>query len=50
MPSWMNTVIFLIVVVGSIFLAMRASENNNMTMCWVWLAVTGIAIVIRLAV
>jgi hypothetical protein len=26
-------------------LAMMASENNNMTMCWVWLAVTGIAII-----
>ena len=48
--DWMASVIFVFVLIGLIFLAMRASESNNMTMCWVWLRVTSIAIIARLAV
>ena len=49
MPSWISSVIFPVVVIGLILLAMMASENNNMTMCWFWLAVVGMAIIVQLA-
>lgn len=50
MNHWITSVIFLVVLIGSIFLAAMASENNNMTKCWLWLTVTVIAVVVRLAV
>ena len=50
MNHWIASVIFLAVMIGSIFLAAMASENNNMTRCWLWLGVTGIAVIVRLVV
>jgi hypothetical protein len=50
MNHGITSVIFLAVMIGSIFLAAMASENNNMTKCWLWLSVTAIAIIVRLAV
>jgi hypothetical protein len=50
MPAWITSVAFFVVMIGSIFLAAMASENNNMPMCYLWLGVTLIAVAVRLAV
>jgi hypothetical protein len=50
MPVWITSIIFFIVMIGSIFLAAMASENNNMPMCYLWLDVTLAAVAVRLAV
>ncbi len=50
MNQWITSIIFLAVMIGSIFMAAMASENNNMTRCWLWLTVTAITIIVRLAV
>jgi hypothetical protein len=42
--------IFPIMVLGTIFLALIASERGNMTLCWFLVAMVGMEIVARLVI
>jgi hypothetical protein len=48
--SWITGGIFPVMVLGSIFLALTASEQGNMRVCCVWLAVMGLMVTVRLAI
>ena len=48
--SWITGAIFPVVMIGTICLALIASERDNMSMFWFWLAVTGLEITARLVI
>lgn len=48
--SWIMGAIFPVVMIGTIFLALIASERGNMILCWFLVAMVGIEIVARLVI
>ena len=48
--SWITGAIFPVAIIGTIFLALIASERGNMILCWFLVAMAGIEIIIQLVI
>jgi hypothetical protein len=48
--SWIAGALFPVALIGTIFLAMIASERGNMTLCWFLVAIAGMEIVARMVI
>jgi hypothetical protein len=47
---WIAGALFPVAVIGTIFLALIASERGNMALCWFWVTMVGMEVIVRLAI